>query len=81
MKPKVGGGLSLAAALALGHPAVGAGVWLLDKFSGSPIADFTQANYHIGGSWEKPEIKDLGQSNKLNSTDKTPIINKNTPPV
>jgi len=81
VKPKVGGGLSLAAALALGHPAVGAGVWLLDKFSGSPIADFTQANYHIGGSWEKPEIKDLGQSNKLNSTDKTPIINKNTPPV
>ena len=57
--PNLGVGLPIAAALA-GGPAVGAGVWLFDKIAGAKINKITQHLYQINGTWEAPNIEDLG---------------------
>lgn len=57
--PHLGVGIPLVAAFAAG-PAVGAGVWLLDKVTGSPMNKLNQHNYHVTGSWDAPAIQELG---------------------
>jgi uncharacterized protein YhdP len=56
----VGVGLPLAAVIT-GNPAlgaIGAGVWVIDKFTGK-INKLTQHRYHVTGTWEEPIIREL----------------------
>lgn len=61
--PKVGAGLPIAAAIAAG-PAVGAAIWLFDKASGSKISELTKYKYLVTGTWDKPKIDEVSDSNK-----------------
>ncbi len=54
--PHMGTGLPLAAAIAVGNPAVGAGIWILDKLTGSKINKITRHRYQVTGTWESPQI-------------------------
>lgn len=56
--PHMGTGLPIAAAIAAGNPAVGAGVWLFDKITGSKIMKITEHHYHVSGTWSAPVIED-----------------------
>lgn len=56
--PHMGAGLPIAAAIAAGNPAVGAGVWLFDKITGSKITKITEHHYHVSGTWSAPVIED-----------------------
>jgi len=66
--PQVGVGLPIAAAIAVGNPAVGAGVWVLDKLTGSKMnkltGKITQNYYRVTGSWDAPHIQELGESTR-----------------
>ena len=64
--PHMGLGLPIAAAIASGNPAIGAGVWVLDKITGSKIKKITQHRYHVTGTWNSPEIKELGSLEQTN---------------
>jgi len=61
VQPHLGSGLPLAAAVAAGHPAVGAGLWLVNKLSGSgsflKMNRITQHDYQVGGTWDDPKIQ------------------------
>jgi uncharacterized protein YhdP len=61
VQPHLGSGLPLAAAVASGHPAVGAGLWLVNKLTGSgsflKMNRITQHDYQVGGTWDDPKIK------------------------
>ena len=62
--PHTGVGLPLAAALAVGNPAVGAGVWLLDTITGSKFSKITQHFYQVSGTWDQPRIHKVGEKNQ-----------------
>ncbi len=61
VQPHLGSGLPLAAAVAAGHPAVGAGLWLVNKLTGSgslfKMNRITQHDYQVGGTWDEPKIQ------------------------
>lgn len=61
VQPHLGSGLPLAAAVAAGHPAVGAGLWLVNKLTGSgsflKMNRITQHDYQVGGTWDEPRIQ------------------------
>jgi uncharacterized protein (TIGR02099 family) len=63
VKPHMGVGLPLAAAIAAGNPAVGAGVWLIDRLTGSKVKKLSQHLYHVTGTWETPSIQPIEQKN------------------
>jgi len=63
VKPHMSMGLPLAAAIAAGNPAVGAGVWLLDRLTGSQVKKISQHRYHVTGTWETPMIQPIDQKN------------------
>lgn len=54
--PHIEVGIPLAAAIAVGNPAVGAGLWIIDKLTGSKINKITRHHYHVTGTWESPSI-------------------------
>ncbi len=54
-------GLPIVAAIAAGNPAVGAGVWLIDKLTGSKMKKITQHFYHVTGTWDAPSIHELNE--------------------
>ncbi len=60
--PKVGAGLPIAAAIAVGNPAVGAAIWLFDKASGSKISEIAKYKYSVTGTWDKPKIDEISSS-------------------
>jgi uncharacterized protein YhdP len=60
--PKVSSTLPLAAGLATGNPAVGIGVWVLDKLTGSKISDISQRSYYVTGAWDAPILKESGHN-------------------
>ena len=61
VQPHLGSGLPLAAAVAAGHPAVGAGLWLVNKLTDSgsflKMNRITQHDYQVGGTWDEPRIQ------------------------
>lgn len=63
--PKVGASLPIAAAIAAGNPAVGAAIWLFDKASGSKISEITKYKYKVSGTWEKPQIDEVSNKDKV----------------
>ena len=63
VKPHMGVGLPLAAAIAAGNPAVGAGVWLVDRLTGSKVKKMSQHLYHVTGTWETPSIQPIEPKN------------------
>lgn len=65
VSPKVGVGLPVAAAIAIGNPIAGAAVWLLDQASGSKISEMTRYKYQVSGTWEAPKIVDI--SSEINN--------------
>ncbi|HXH54612.1 MAG TPA: AsmA-like C-terminal region-containing protein [Gammaproteobacteria bacterium] len=64
--PHMGTGLPIAAAIAVGNPAVGAGLWIIDKLTGSKINKISRHYYHVTGTWESPRITE-GATNGGNS--------------
>ena len=60
VEPKVGSTLPLAAVLATGNPAVGVGVFVVDKIIGSPLSRVTQHRYHVTGTWDAPRMEEQG---------------------
>lgn len=61
--PKVGSSAPLVATLATGgNPVVGAGVWLIDKLTGSRISQMgiAQHSYRVTGTIDAPDIQELG---------------------
>ena len=54
--PHMGTGLPIAAAIAVGNPAIGAGLWIIDKLTGSKINKISRHYYHVTGTWESPSI-------------------------
>lgn len=57
--PKVGVGLPVAAAIAVGNPAIGAALWLFDHASGLKISEITRYKYKITGTWDAPKINEI----------------------
>lgn len=55
--PHMGAGLPLAAAVAVGNPALGAGMWVVNKLTGSKLSHMTDQKYQVGGTWDAPLIK------------------------
>jgi len=45
------------AALMLGAPQVGAGVWLVDKLLGEPLSSITSVKYKVSGTWDNPQLE------------------------
>ena len=68
--PKVSDTVSVAGALTMG-PQVGAILLVLQKIFKRDIDAATMRQYHIGGSWEKPEITWLNPPEKEETTDET----------
>lgn len=64
----VSSSLPIAAGLASGNPAVGLGVWVVDKITGSKISNITQHRYRVTGTWEAPHIEELNTN--TNQTNK-----------
>jgi uncharacterized protein (TIGR02099 family) len=62
--PKITGSLPIAAAIAVGNPAVGAAVWLADKVLGRTIQEITQYQYQLSGTLDKPKLTSAGSKNK-----------------
>lgn len=60
VQPMVGGTLPIAAGLATGNPAVGVGVWFVDKMIGSPLSKVSQHRYHVTGTWDAPRMQEQG---------------------
>jgi uncharacterized protein (TIGR02099 family) len=54
--PDLSSGVTLGALL-LGGPAVGALVLLAQQILDKPLDQVTQLTYHLGGSWDNPEVK------------------------
>lgn len=55
--PKVvAGSLPLAAGLAAGNPAIGAGFWVFDKLTNSKINHISKAHYKILGDFSNPKV-------------------------
>ncbi len=61
--PKTGASLPVAAALAVGNPAiggaVGAAIWLFDQASGSKISEMNKYKYKVTGTWDSPKIEEI----------------------
>lgn len=64
--PNVTGSLPLAAAIAAGNPAVGAAVWLMDKFVGKKIQEMTRYTYLVSGPLDSPDIKEVSDASRYN---------------
>ncbi len=56
--PEVSSGVAIAAGFA-GGPAVGVAVWLAQRMLGEPLGSVAALSYHLGGTWEDPEVKPL----------------------
>jgi len=57
--PKVtGGSLPIAAAIAIGNPAVGAGLFVFEKLMGKTINNISRHTYHVTGTWDAPKIEE-----------------------
>lgn len=56
--PKGSNTVPVAAAMAV-NPAFGAGVWVLDKLTGSALSKSQGINYEVTGSWDAPKVKQL----------------------
>ena len=54
--PKITGSLPIAAAIAVGNPAVGAVVWMADKVLGRTIQEITHYQYQLSGTLDKPKL-------------------------
>jgi uncharacterized protein YhdP len=80
---KVGDTLSVAAALAAGNPAIGVGVWIMDKIIGNKLSAASMHRYWVGGTLNtpiinkaeelkinKPEEIKINKLNKLNKPSK-----------
>lgn len=63
--PKVGNTLPIAASIATGNPAIGVGVWVVDKLTGSRISEVSQRRYHVTGTWDAPQMNELGKTHGL----------------
>ena len=60
LSPRLGAGLPMAAALAAGHPAIGAGVWVIHQLSGKlKMNRMAQQHYQVGGTWDVPIIESV----------------------
>jgi uncharacterized protein (TIGR02099 family) len=57
--PKVSVGLPVAAAIAVGNPAVGAAIWLFDQATGSKIGEISKYKYRVTGTWGAPKIDEI----------------------
>lgn len=57
--PNVTGSLPVAAALAAGHPAVGAAVWVVDKMFGHKIQQIHRVRYKVLGTWAAPKVNEV----------------------
>lgn len=62
--PKIGNTLPIAATLATGNPGIGFGVWFVDKLTGSRISEVSQKRYHVTGTWDAPQMNELGKRAK-----------------
>ncbi len=62
VSPHMSTGLPIAAAIAVGNPAIGAGIWLFDKITGSKITQITQHYYQVVGTWDNPVIEPIKAS-------------------
>ena len=44
------------AAIAIGAPAVGGALFLVDRLIGDRLSRFASVTYHISGDWQQPDI-------------------------
>ena len=64
--PKITSSLPIAAAIAVGNPAVGAAVWIADKILGKRLQEITQYQYQLSGSIDKPKLTSVNNiKNKI----------------
>ncbi len=68
------------AALFVGAPAVGGGLWVIDKLLGDPLSKITSATYYVKGSWDTPAItlKSMFDNTSISVGAKTDSV---SPPV
>jgi len=57
--PNVTGTLPLAAAIAVGNPAIGVAVWVVDKLLGRKIQEITRYKYKVSGTWAAPIVENM----------------------
>lgn len=57
--PKIGVGIPVAAAIAVGNPAVGAALWLFDQAAGAKLSEITKYKYKVAGTWTAPKIDEI----------------------
>lgn len=63
--PNLTASLPMAAALAMGTPAIGVGaavgaaVWVVDKMVGEKIQEINRFRYQVAGTWQSPQIEEL----------------------
>lgn len=57
--PKIGSSIPVAAALAMGNPAIGAAFWLFDQATGSKMSELTQYKYKVSGTWDNPKLIEI----------------------
>jgi uncharacterized protein (TIGR02099 family) len=60
--PNLTAGLPIAAAIAVGNPAVGAAVWLVDKLIGRQLKEITRYEYQVSGTLTEPQITESKRS-------------------
>lgn len=51
------------AAIAVGAPAIGGALFLVDRLIGDRLARFASVTYHISGDWQQPDISLLKKNN------------------
>lgn len=56
--PNLTGSLPVAAAIAVGNPAIGAAVWVVDKMIGGKIQEIHRYQYNIAGTMEAPLVQE-----------------------
>jgi uncharacterized protein YhdP len=61
------------AALFVGAPAVGGGLWVIDKLLGDPLSKITSATYYVKGNWDTPSItlKSMFDNSSMSAGTKT----------
>ncbi|MGH8529439.1 MAG: YhdP family protein [Nevskiales bacterium] len=65
---EVSSGVAIAGALA-GGPALGVALLLAQRLFGEPVEDLAALSYHLGGTWEEPEVKPLSAQKRESKAD------------
>ena len=60
VEPNLTGTLPLAVAV-IANPVAGVAAWFAEKLLKKPVSGIAKILYHVSGSWDEPEVKQLGR--------------------